>query len=61
MSNESVLVLHNFFAILAIICLVAAVGLLVYRLVKGPRPLPFSVAMRSGWPGWWPPWPPSVR
>ena len=37
MSNQSVLVLSNFFAILAILCLVASAGLLVYRLVKGPE------------------------
>lgn len=37
MSNQSVLVLNNFFAILALICLVAAVGLLTYRAVKGPE------------------------
>ncbi len=37
MSNESVLVLSNFFAILALVCLVASAGLLIYRMVKGPE------------------------
>jgi disulfide bond formation protein DsbB len=35
MSNESVLLLSNFFAVLAVLCLVASAGLLIYRLVKG--------------------------
>ncbi len=37
MSNESVLVLSNSFAILAILCLVASAGLIIYRLAKGPE------------------------
>lgn len=36
MSTESVLLLNNIFAALTIVALVGAVGLLVYRLVKGP-------------------------
>lgn len=37
MSNQSVLILNNFFAILSLICLAAAAGLLIYRAVKGPE------------------------
>ena len=37
MSTQSVLVLNNAFAILSLVALVAAVGLLIYRMVKGPE------------------------
>jgi disulfide bond formation protein DsbB len=37
MSTQSVLVLNNFFTILALIALAGAIGLLAYRLVKGPE------------------------
>jgi disulfide bond formation protein DsbB len=37
MSTQSVLVLNNFFTILAFIALAGAVGLVVYRLVRGPE------------------------
>jgi disulfide bond formation protein DsbB len=41
MSNESVLLLSNFFGILAVLCLVASAGLLIYRLAKGPEAAAF--------------------
>jgi disulfide bond formation protein DsbB len=37
MSAQSILFFNNFFAILTVVALVGAVGLLVYRLVKGPE------------------------
>jgi disulfide bond formation protein DsbB len=37
MSTESVLILNNFFAILALLALAGAAGLLIYRLVRGPE------------------------
>jgi disulfide bond formation protein DsbB len=37
MSTQSVLLLNNFFTILAFIALAGAIGLLVYRLIRGPE------------------------
>ncbi|HEX6147412.1 MAG TPA: disulfide oxidoreductase [Acidimicrobiia bacterium] len=37
MSAQTILFFNNFFAILAIVALVGAVGLLVFRVVKGPE------------------------
>jgi disulfide bond formation protein DsbB len=37
MSAQSILFFNNFFAILTVVALVGAVGLLVYRLVRGPE------------------------
>ena len=37
MSAQSILFFNNFFAILTVVALVGAVGLLVYRLIKGPE------------------------
>jgi len=37
MSTQAVLVLNNVFAILSLVALVGAIGLLIYRMVKGPE------------------------
>lgn len=51
MSDQATLVLNNVFAILAIVALAGAVGLVVYRMVKGPD----AVALLEGkaiWIAW---------
>ena len=59
MSAETILVFNNLFAILTLVALAGAIGLLVYRVVKGPEAAAFSATMRSGWllpSPWSPPW-----